>query len=399
MAKFDRRSLWDDEEDNVDEDGFIISGGGYRIPRQRDYTKTDRAVDDALGISSFVGRFDDSDKDWYRRNKLKYSRQADYSPSRQFRSTFSGPSYIGFAAGLDKEYERKSTATRVLRALTRSANTIVDKTDTAQAEYVVQYSSGEDSNTPAAMLNSDKQRLVFVSPDDLLKTDTTEAEDEVVDALTGFVLLRVQIAQTVAPEVVTEINNTSVATLTTKWLATLADNSALAESGVKHSKATFAAIDPAEFAADVVNMHLAGLLAKSMLVRLARRGVIKDWGGFSPYFIRHAKKFASISEGLKVAEVSLETVVGQLSHNMLVDDDPIQLPDGIDELVAARLGTEVPNDKLIYACHFSEYGRIGLGNSLGHLLSGLAIYSSHNGNFRSDAFIRTTQIKRSSCGS
>lgn len=337
----DKKWYYSDGRDNEDDEkDRTILGFDTR------YTEDDRAGTDYGGYG-YSGRsgyggygyydgFDDSDTDWYRRGSWRYSRQADYSPSSQFRSTFSGR-YTYTGSGTD---DAKNKAIRALRNLTRSANTIVDKTiGSKQKSFTVQFSNGTDSNGVSASLNEEQQRVVYVSPDELLATSTTEDEDSVIDALTGFVLLRVQIAQDVKADVIRRINATGLHTAAFR-----------AAECLFVGKDDLSSIDPDVFSRETVDDYLAGILAKSMLTRLARRGVVSSWGGFAPYFIRHAKKFALVRENLEKAEKSVETVVGIIGYNMLADESQIELPKEINDIVSKHLGTEVEHGVLLDKC-------------------------------------------------
>jgi hypothetical protein len=304
-----------------------------------DYAADDRAGSDYGGYGysgySYSESFDDSDMDWYRRNSFRYGRNVDYSPSSLFRSTFS--SRTSFAYGTDSDAQNK--AVRALRNLTRSANTIVDKAGQNKTSFAVQFSQGSDSNGVTDSLNDNKQRVVFVSPDDLLASDTAEAEDAIVDALTGFVLLRVQISQDITPEVLGPINGTGLQ---------LIGFHAAKEFFANDAK--FSKLDAKKMALATTEYYLAGMLAKSMLTRLARRTVVSDWGGFAPYFVRHAKKFITVRENLEKAEPSLEAIVGRLAYNMIADEDPLDIPEQVAELASKHLGAEVEPANLLETC-------------------------------------------------
>lgn len=328
-------------EDEIDERGPIgfhtEKSGGYSS--YGDYAADDRASSDYGGYGysgySYSESFDDSDMDWYRRNSFRYSRNVDYSPSSLFRSTFSGRT--SFSYGTDSDAQNK--AIRALRNLTRSANTIVDKTGQNKTSFAVQFSQGSDSNGVTDALNDNKQRIVFVSPDDLLATDTAEAEDAIVDALTGFVLLRVQISQDISADVLGPINGTGLQ---------LIGFHAAKEFFANDAK--FSGLDTRKMALATTEYYLAGMLAKSMLTRLARRTVVSDWGGFAPYFVRHAKKFITVRENLEKAEPSLEAIVGRLAYNMIADEDPLEIPEQVAELASKHLGAEVEPENLLETC-------------------------------------------------
>lgn len=311
---FNTRYTTDDEKSDTDYGGYGYSGGyGY----------------------GYYDGFDDSDRDWYRRGSFRYSSRADYSPSSQFR-TFSGRYTYTYTSADD---EAKNKAIRALRNLTRSANTIVDKTGGSQQSFAVQFSNGTDSNGVSAELSEDKRRIVYVCPDELLATKTPEDEDATIDALTGFVLLRVQITQDAVPDTITKINGTGLHTVGFR-----------AAECFFNSKDNLAEINAEKFSRETTDEYLAGLLAKGMLTRLSRRRVVANWGGFAPYFIRHAKKFAAVREHLEKAEMSVERIVGVMGYNMLADESQIELPAEINAIASKHLGSEVATENLLDAC-------------------------------------------------
>ena len=343
MAKFGNfLSLWDDDEGDGPNKAKKPRG-----PRPNPkYADQDELTSDEYGgynsnensgSYQFNDAFDDSNENWYQKNSFRYGKHADYSPSSLFRSAFSR-SYLH--AGNDNEAKNK--AIRALRNLTRSANTIVDKT-AGSKQFAVQFSSGADSNGTLEKLNDDKQRVVFVSPDTLLAATTTEDEDSAVDALTGFILLRVQMAQDVAVDVIKRINYTGAHMASIKIAAQFVKPGAktLADSTTEELRT---------LSRTAVDEHLAGMLAKSVLMRLARRKVVTNWGGFAPYFIRHAKKFAAVKAHLEAAELSVESVVGKLGYNMLADEEPVTVDKVFEDIAAKHLGEEVPMVELLSTC-------------------------------------------------
>jgi hypothetical protein len=296
---------------------------------------------------SYREAFDDSDSRWYRRNSFDYSRYSDYSPSRLFRSTFRSTG-IGFGAGLGSyassaDNELKNKAVRALRVLTRNANTVADKS--AKISYVVRFSDGIDTNQPVAenvvgKSGKRQEQVIFISPNDVAKATTPDEDDAAIDALTGFVLLRVQIAQSVPKSVLEDLNGTAMTTLPAK-IATMAANKALRTP------------EEAKLAAAAhTDTYAAGLIAKNLLTRIARRGVVQDWGGFAPYFVRHAKKFAAIREKLTEAGAveSVELLSAQIAYNMLADDSQIPLAKEVEAIVEKHLSTEIPYEDVLATC-------------------------------------------------
>lgn len=314
---------------------------------------------DLDGYSSKTA-FDDSDSAWYRQNSFKYKRYKDYSPSQLFRSS------IGFKSAYGGDNDAKNKAIRALRTLTRNANTIVDAAN--KISYTVQFSRGVDSNTGTMNLAGGKNQTVYVSADELIETKTAEEEDAVIDALTGFALLRVQISQTVAESVISEINAVSAAAMTKITASSVYKAAKLPDTPESIAK---------NLAAEFIDNYMAGTLAKSMLTRLCRRAVVTDWGGFAPYFVRHAKKFSGLSEKLAAAEPSVENYAAKISYNMIADEDEIKLDDDVAKIVERHLGNELEHAQILPACvalvaDLRNYLTTALPNAAGELENTLA---------------------------
>lgn len=283
---------------------------------------------------SYKTAFDDSSESWYRRSSFKYKRYTDYSPSSLFRSS------IGFRTTYSTtsygENDAKNKAIRALRTLTRNANTVVNAAK--KISYAVQFSNGANSNGVVTELDNNKNQIIYVSPDALLATKTPEEEDAIIDALTGFTLLRVQISQSVAPEVIAQINASSGRALPKR----LAEKIYAAKSSMP--------ITAAALAAEFMDSYLAGILAKSMLTRLCRRAVVTDWGGFAPYFTRHAKQFSAASEKITAEAPSVENYVAKISYNMIADETEITIEPAVVAIVDKHLGSELAHADILPAC-------------------------------------------------
>lgn len=330
-----KTSIWDDGKTSWWDEYESTSSAGRGSSSVR--------RDDSYRAYSYDDAFDDSDARWYRRNSFKYDSYRDYSPSRLFRSSFSsigfGTSYYSSSSG---DSELKNKAIRALRSLTRNANTVADKS--AKISYDVKFSGGADGNGTSEELTGktgkQQRQVIYVSPDDLADAKTEDDTDAVIDALTGFVLLRVQLSQSVNKEVIDAVNTTAMRAVPTK-LASLLTNHTITKEIAR------------TFSAECTDDYAAGMLTKSMLTRLARRGVIKDWGGFAPYFVRHAKKFTEMREKLtpKPDEgLSVALLAAQLSYNFISDDNPIELDKGVEEIVNRHLGAELAAEEILPAC-------------------------------------------------
>jgi hypothetical protein len=280
---------------------------------------------------SYRSAFDDSDEAWYRQSSFRYSSYRDYSPSSLFRSSFLSPTWTY----QNQSSDTKNKAIRALRTLKRNANTVANAA--AKISYDVQFSSGADSNGVSSELASGKQQTIYVSPDAICNATAAADEDEAVDALTGFVLLRVQLAQSVSSNVIRDVNETSMRGMALKI--------------AKELKADIATANAADIAAAVVNDYSAGVLAKSMLMRLSRRAVVEDWGGFAPYFVRHAKKFITTKDALlKDTDVSAEILAAKIAYNMAAAEDEITLDPAVAEIVNKHLGAQLPVEQILPAC-------------------------------------------------
>jgi nitric oxide reductase activation protein len=287
--------------------------------------------DDETDMFSYRSAFDDSDKSWYRQSSFRYGGYRDYSPSSLFRSSFSG--WRSFSTR-SSDNEAKNKAIRALRTLTRNANTIADAAK--KIKYAVQFSSGADSNGSAAEISTGKEQTIFVSPDTVVSAKEQNEEDAAIDALTGFVLLRVQLSQAVTAGVIRDINACGLRAIPARLAATLCSATG--------------AISAAELAAEVVDNYSASMLAKSMLTRLCRRAVVEDWGGFAPYFVRHAKKFATTREKLEAAELSPETLAAKIAYNMIAAEDELPIAPEIAAIAAKHLGEKVEQAAILPAC-------------------------------------------------
>ena len=277
--------------------------------------------------------FDDSAPSWYRQSSFRYDGYRDYSPSRLFRSSFSSFRSVYYASS--EENEAKNKAIRALRTLTRNANTVADAT--TKITYVVQFSSGADSNGVSADLAEGKQQVIYVSPDSVIATKDADAEDAEIDALTGFVLLRVQIAQEVNTQIIADINSTSMRAVPRKLMQFICN-----------PKSATAA--PAEIAAGAIDNYAAGIIAKSMITRLSRRTVVQSWGGFAPYFVRHAKKFSHVREKLTDGKPSVELLCAQIAYNMIADETEIAIAPEVSKIVDKHLGSKVAWEDILAAC-------------------------------------------------
>jgi hypothetical protein len=347
-------SLWDDGENDPSAWDYVSdSTPTEESAKQRSSGKKHKSwweEDDALprgrqsarSKSKVIGfnyhdTLDDSDDYWYRKNSFQYSRAYDYSPSRQFRSFYSTSysGYSSFTGGTSDELANKCL--NALRTLTRSANTIVDKKE--NANYLVQIKSDVES-VRVAQATDEHKKMLYVSAADLAAAKTTDDEDRVVDELTGFVLLRVQLLEGNKPEIIDKINDTGMHGVT----------GTIVNAFSRHG----ATVNPRQLTEDVMIRYLAGLMSKAMLARIARKDVIKSWGGFGPYFARHAAKFAAAETKLKEQPAdNTENVVGRVVYNLLNDETPMPLGDtpevakDIENILAAHFEAEVAAENML----------------------------------------------------
>jgi soluble cytochrome b562 len=330
-------SIWDEPVDDRLVDPEEKEADKKKTPRKKKLSWWEEFNDDSdsgreeARKYSYDDAFDDTAPVWYRQSGFGYSRYSDYSPSRLFRSSFSSTftSYSG-------DNEAKNKAIRALRTLTRNANTVANAT--AKIQYNVQFSSGADSNGVTAEITTGKQQSIYVCPDDVVRSKDADEEDAAVDALTGFVLLRVQLTQSVDANTICEINACGVRSMP-KYVAQLVQNVA--------SGATVSA-DGA--AAELVDSYFAGMLAKSMLTRLCRKAVVKDWSGFAPYFVRHAKKFLTAKEKIEALSPSVEGFATKIAYNLVAAEDEIAVIPEIAKIVDEHLGEKLDAAKILPAC-------------------------------------------------
>jgi hypothetical protein len=340
-------SLWDDPSDY--DDNSDKPAKKKKLSWWQEFERADdgpKQEKEAADPYSYRAAFDDTDDSWHRRNKFTHSHYRDYSPSRLFRSAFSG---IGFWSAQHETGETSAInalnnkVIRALRVLTRNVNTVADKA--AKITYEVHVSSGIDANQSVAhyvegSAGKHRKQVIFISPDEIEAAKTPDADDAVIDALTGFVLLRVQIAQSVPKYLLDNINETGKAMLPAKIITLATESRRLTKT------------DLAEKATEYTDNYLAGAIAKNLLVRLARRGVVQDWGGFSPYFVRHAKKFAATRESLTDEKEpdSVERLVMRIAYNLIDDENQIPLAAEVNKIVDTHLSAELDHDDILPAC-------------------------------------------------
>jgi hypothetical protein len=326
--KAQKKSIWEDDKESWWSE--FDDSGSTRVTGFSGGSSTHKAY-------SYDEAFDDSDSRWYKKNSFRYGGYQDYSPSRLFRNSFS--SFRSTYQSADNELKNK--AIQALRTLTRNANTVADKS--AKITYNVQFGNGASSNGSEDRLgvSTGKQQThtIFVTPDNLAKAETDDANDAAIDALTGFVLLRVQIAQGVEKNVLDEVNSTAMSAMPVKLAGLMTSGTISKEDG-------------AAAAEEYANDYAAGMLAKSLLTRLARRSVVKDWGGFAPYFVRHAKQFAAVREKLenKDGTASVEMLSAQIAYNFLIDEDQLPIDKPIEDIVTKHLGDELTPEDILPAC-------------------------------------------------
>lgn len=326
-------SIWDEpaDDDKKKSTGPRPNKESSWWAQQEESARGDEG-DESIGRYSYRDAFDDTDAAWYRQSSFRYSGFSDYSPSSLFRSSFSSFRSVYYTETGGNEAKNK--AIRALRTLTRNANTIANAA--AKITYDVQFSAGADSNGMSAEISEKKAQTIYVSPDAVVESTTADDEDAAIDALTGFVLLRVQLSQDVERDVIREINKTSVRAMP-MGLAEVIRN-ATDETDTK------------KVAADFVDAYSAGMLAKSMLTRLSRRAVVEDWGGFAPYFVRHAKKFASTKENLEKAELSTEALAAKIAYNMIDDENGIAVDKEVSDIAEKHLGAKLEHSQILPAC-------------------------------------------------
>lgn len=333
-------SIWDEPIDDRLIDPEEKEADKKRSPRKKklswweEFNNDSGSAREEARQYSYDDAFDDASPVWYRQSSFGFSRYSDYSPSRLFRSSFSS-TYSGYSS-YSGDNEAKNKAIRALRTLTRNANTVADAA--SKIQYSVQFSSGADSNGVTAEITTGKQQNIYVCPDDVVSSKDADEEDAAVDALTGFVLLRVQLTQSVDADTIRKINACGVRSMP-MYLAQLVQNIA---GG--------AAVSSGGAAAELVDNYFAGMLAKSMLTRLCRKAVVQDWSGFAPYFVRHAKKFLAAKEKIEALPPSVEGFATKIAYNLVAAEDEIAVIPEIAKIVDEHLGEKLDPVNILSAC-------------------------------------------------
>jgi hypothetical protein len=333
-------SIWDEPIDDRLVDPDEKEADKKKAPRKKKLSWWEEFNDESGSAReearkySYDDAFDDASPVWYRQSGFGYSRYSDYSPSRLFRSSFSS-THSGYSS-YSGDNEAKNKAVRALRTLTRNANTVANAA--AKIQYGVQFSSGADSNGVTAEITTGKQQNIYVCPDDVVSSKDADEEDAAVDALTGFVLLRVQLTQSVDANTIRSINACGVRSMP-MYLARLVQNIA---GGMP--------VSADHAAAAMVDNYFAGMLAKSMLMRLCRKAVVQDWSGFAPYFVRHAKKFLMAKEKIKALPPSVEGFATKIAYNLVAAEDEIAVIPEIAKIVDEHLGEKLDPANILPAC-------------------------------------------------
>jgi hypothetical protein len=117
-----------------------------------------------------------------------------------------------------------------------------------------------------------------------------------------------------------------------------------------------------------------------MLTRLCRRQVVEDWGGFAPYFVRHAKQFAETRETIEAKAQSVETWAAKIAYNMIADETAIEINTDIAAIADKHLGAELEHNQIFAACqnliaelreYFKAKGETGSGEVEDAIAGGL----------------------------
>ena len=326
----DRVFYYSDEKHWLDEDEtdsyYSDSGYGYQGP-----------IYDDERLASYSGSksFNDSSSYWYARSSFNYSTLRNYSPSRLFRSTFLS------AAGPDNELINRAIG--ILRILNRTANTIADAN---KDKYSVQYGNAGDVNDHTCTANDSKEKIIYVPTQDVENIKTVDDEDAAADQLAGMVMTRVQLAQDVSPDILKEINDRGlVPTLmqaVENFVVRLPDHTKKV-----NREERMALCNTAQLQVD----FYAALIAKAFLMRLARKNTIKNWGGFTPYFIKYAEKIAADREAVAASRGdALESLVNKITYNMVADEDQVDLPEFAENAMRTAFSDVVAPENIFATC-------------------------------------------------
>lgn len=211
----------------------------------------------------------------------------------------------------------KSVLQDLLNQLQNSAN-IIGGDDNRVS---VRWSNGSDVNR----IEGESSRTIFLSPDELVSSDSRKVSDDVLDAMTGKVYLASTLRETVDPEA---------------YL--------LAQAWRSHGK-------------DPVSKNSVSLW-ESLETSIARSKILEDWAGFAPYIAEDARKSAATKKQVQgfidesVMAPNIDAVTTALSWNILNPNDHVEIPNCYEECI--KIADEV------MANDFAANERFDVCNSL-----------------------------------
>jgi hypothetical protein len=182
----------------------------------------------------------------------------------------------------------KRLCEEALRAISRSANVILNSTESQEKRLTIKFSDGSDVNTPDST-------NIYLSPDKLVSCSTREEKDEVIDSMSGQSMLTAQLKRQIPVDVY----------------------DLFSASEDREIRALWSAIETA----------------------IARGDIISDWSGFKPYFDIYAKFSSKVTSTVIKRQLSkhngsspekptsASALVMGLAWNLYHSHDPVKIPE------------------------------------------------------------------------
>lgn len=181
----------------------------------------------------------------------------------------------------------KRTCEDALRAISRSANVILNSTNDLERVMKVKFSDGTNQNTI-------EETTIYLSPDKLVSCKTRDDKDEVIDSMSGQAMLCSQLKR--------QIDSVTY--------------DKFVKSTDQEVRSLWSAIETA----------------------IARGDVIADWSGFKPYFDTYARYSSKVNSTVIKRELSrfngssplkptnASALIKGLAWNLYHSHDPVKIP-------------------------------------------------------------------------
>ncbi len=290
---------------------------------------------------------------WWRDYDYDY-RSYNYntsSGSRSWRSKINGYDYGFGLTGRKKEDGYQD----LLNQLQNSANLI---NADLSCQNIVKWSNGDNQNDI-----DPKNRIIYLSPDDVIESGASAATDEMIDALTGKVYLASALRETVHPNSLLRSKIGRAVAAASKRSLSPKKKQCLCRSGLIYGECCHPKIARYGASNDILYQRLEAALTlwEGMETSIARLHIMQNWAGFSPYLYKDAER-SSVTKSVLQAYVDdaatrppeLSVAVTIIAWNLLNTNDLVLAPPEYKEcveLAIAALQNPIPAEDRFDACY------------------------------------------------